>query len=60
MNLDYLEKLSNADSIASNESEVRRVIKNELQPYCDEITYDNLGSIILKKEGNNSGPKIMI
>lgn len=60
MNLNYLEKLSNADSIASNESEVRNVMKSELEPYCDEITYDNLGSIIFKKKGNNNGPKIMI
>lgn len=60
MNLSYLEKLSNADSIASNESEVRDVMKNELKDYCDEIDFDNLGSVIFKKEGNANGPKIMI
>ena len=60
MNIEYLKKLSNSDSIASNEAEVRNVMLEELKDYADEISYDNLGSIIFKKEGNINGPKIMI
>lgn len=60
MNIAYLKKLSNSDSIASNEAEVRNVMLEELKDYADEISYDNLGSIIFKKEGNINGPKIMI
>lgn len=58
MNIDFLKKLSNADGIASNEQEVRDVLVEELKDYTDEITCDNLGSIIFKK--GNKGPKIML
>lgn len=58
MNTELLRKLSNADGIASNEQEVRDVLLEELNPYCDEISTDNLGSIIFKK--GNRGPKIML
>lgn len=58
MNIDFLKKLSNADGIASNEQEVRDVLVEELKDYADEITCDNLGSIIFKK--GNKGPKIML
>lgn len=59
MNIDYFKKLSNADSIASNESEVRNIMVQELKAYCDDISTDNLGSVIFKKEGNSIGPKII-
>lgn len=58
MKLEFLEKLSNADGIASNEGEVRKVLVDELKDYADEISCDNLGSIIFKK--GNRGPKIML
>ncbi|MGX8834884.1 aminopeptidase [Amedibacillus sp. YH-ame6] len=58
MNIKFLEALSNADGIASNEQEVRDVLLNELRDYADEVDSDNMGSIIFKK--GNKGPKIMI
>ena len=58
MNIKFLEKLSNADGIASNEQEVRDVLLEELKPYADEVTCDRLGSIIFKK--GHRGPKIML
>lgn len=60
MNLEYLAALSNADAIASNEQEVRDVMRKELQAYADEIDYDHLGSIIFKKNGTSDGPNIML
>lgn len=60
MSLEFLRKLSNCDSIASNEYEVRKVLLNELKKYSDEVLTDNLGSIIFKKKGIDNGPKIMI
>lgn len=60
MNLTFLEQLSNADGIASNEQEVRDVMLKECKTYADEIDYDHLGSIIFKKEGSKTGPKIML
>ena len=46
MNIQFLEKLSNADGIASNEQEVRDVLVDELKEYADEVSTDHLGSII--------------
>lgn len=60
MSLEFLKKLSNCDSIASNEQEVRKVLFNELKSYSDEVLTDNLGSIIFEKKGSAKGPKIMI
>lgn len=51
MNEDLLRKLSEADSIASNENEVRKVAYQELKNCCDEIIYDSLGSMIFYKKG---------
>lgn len=56
----FLEDLSNADSIASNEAEVRKIMYTELKGYVDNIQTDNLGSIILKKAGTTEDLKIMI
>lgn len=49
MNIQFLEKLSNADGIASNEQEVRDVLVAELKEYADEVSTDHLGSIIFKR-----------
>ena len=38
MNIQFLEKLSNADGIASNEQEVRDVLVAELKEYADEVS----------------------
>ncbi|MCD7839088.1 MAG: aminopeptidase [Erysipelotrichaceae bacterium] len=60
MNSDLLKELSNADSIASCENEVRNILYKELKDYCDEIYCDSLGSIIFHKKGNSQNPiKIM-
>lgn len=60
MNLDFLKKLSEADGIASNEGEVRKVLLDELKDHSDNIICDGLGSIIFSKEINENAPKIMI
>lgn len=56
----WLERLSNADAIASNEQEVRDILQTELQDFVDDIQYDGLGSVIFQKIGNANGPKIML
>lgn len=50
MNLQLLEKLSNADAVASNEEEVRLILKEVLHSYQDHFTYDGLGSLIVTKK----------
>ena len=60
VDLDMLRELSEADGISGCEKEVSRVMKKYLEKYSDEISYDNLGSIIGLKKGKEDGPKIMI
>lgn len=60
MDIEFLKQLSNADGIASNEGEVRNIMLKELKSYSDEITTDNLGSVIFKKNGSENNTKIML
>jgi len=41
------------------ESDVRQIIKSELDPFCD-VSYDKMGSVICRKKGTSSSPKVMI
>lgn len=58
MNVKLLESLSNASGVAGNEGEIRKILKEELKGYADEVLTDGLGSLIFHKKGN--GPKIML
>ncbi|THE14711.1 M42 family peptidase [Bacillus timonensis] len=58
--LTMLKDLTDAKGIPGNEREPREVMKKYITPYSDELSYDGLGSLIAKKEGNPTGPKIMI
>ncbi len=40
-----------ADGISSNEKEVSRVMRSYVEPFVDEVRYDNLGSIAFYKKG---------
>lgn len=60
INLKMLEEFSEAHGISGNEKEVSRVMKKWLQPYADEVTYDNLGSIVGIQKGAQDGVKLMI
>ncbi|WP_028400922.1 M42 family metallopeptidase [Ectobacillus panaciterrae] len=58
--LKMLKALTDAKGIAGNEREPREVMKTYIAPYADEVTTDNLGSLVAKKVGDGSGPKIMV
>jgi len=60
IDLDLLKRLSEADGIGGMEREVSRIVTSYGRKYCDEIQYDNLGSVILKTTGEADGPKIML
>ena len=60
MNLEMIKELSEAHGISGCEKEVSRVMKKWLEPVADEITYDNIGSIIGLQKGKEDGPKVMI
>jgi putative aminopeptidase FrvX len=58
--LTMLKELTDAKGIPGNEREVREVMKKYIEPFADEVTTDNLGSLIAKKTGKEGGPKIMV
>lgn len=59
-NYGLLEKLSNANSIASYEDEVRNILYKNISANVDDTYTDKLGSIIFEKKGKKNSPKIMI
>ena len=55
--MELLRKLMFASSVSGREERVCNLIKEEITPYCDEITVDNMGNLIAHKKGN--GKKVM-
>lgn len=56
-----LEKLCNLNSTSGDEKNIRKFIVSEIKDYCDELTVDNLGSIIALKKGRNiPSKKVML
>jgi endoglucanase len=53
-------ELTETPGVVGDEGKVRNVMRGYVEPYCDEILNDNLGSLIAVKKGNAAGPKIMI
>jgi endoglucanase len=58
--VEVLEKLSNACGVAGREDEVRKIIRDSLKTYVDEISEDKLGNIIAVKKGKKSAPRVML
>lgn len=58
--LTMLKELTNARGISGNEREAREVMEKHIAPYATEVFTDNLGSLIAKKVGDESGPKVMV
>lgn len=56
---ELLKELTELNAIPANEKQVRNYFYNKVKD-LGEISYDNLGSIIVKKEGTENGPKIMV
>ncbi|MBS7646724.1 MAG: M42 family metallopeptidase [Candidatus Bathyarchaeia archaeon] len=58
--VETLEKLSNACGVAGREDEVRKIMRDLLKPYVDEISEDKLGNVIGIKKGEKNAPKVML
>lgn len=58
--LSMYEELTCAPGISGYEEQVRRVMRKYLEPLCDEVISDNLGSIAGMKTGQAGGPRIMV
>ena len=52
-------EITEAFGVPGYEDEVRSVILKYLKPHADEITTDNLGSVIAKKEGKKNTVRIL-
>lgn len=61
LDMKLLERLCKCDGISGDEGEVRELIIEEIKPYTDSITVDNLGNLIVHKKGKNSAKsKLML
>lgn len=60
MNLELIKEMSEAHGISGCEKEVSRVMRKYLEPVADEITYDNLGSIIGLQKGSEKDRKSVV
>jgi endoglucanase len=58
MNIEQLEKWTNAFGPSGFELEVAKLVKDYVAPFADEVLQDRTGSVIFKK--GDKGPKIMI
>ncbi|WP_163653675.1 M42 family metallopeptidase [Listeria sp. PSOL-1] len=58
--IQMLKTLTEAKGIAGREDQVRTLFNGYISPFADEIMQDGLGSLIAKKQGTKTGPKIMI
>jgi tetrahedral aminopeptidase len=54
--IDLLEKLCNVLSVSGDESEVRRIVLEEVKPYADEVKVDAMGSVLVRKNGTGKKP----
>jgi len=56
---DLLAQLSNAAGTPGNESEIREIIRQQLEGLA-EFSYDKLGSLVCRKKGEKESPKVML
>jgi len=49
--LKLLERLCNVIAISGDESEVRKIVLEEVKPYADEVKVDALGNVLATKHG---------
>jgi glutamyl aminopeptidase len=58
--LALMERLTQAHGISGDEKAVSRILKREYEGYCDELVYDQLGSIFAIKRSKNPQAKTLM
>lgn len=53
LDIKLLKRLCKCEGISGDEGKVRELIINEIKPYADSITVDNLGNLLVHKKGKN-------
>ncbi len=57
---ELFKELTEAFGPAGYEEEIAKIMQKHFEPLTQEITFDNLGSVIGIKKGNSEYPKVMI
>jgi len=57
--LELLKKLTQTPGVAGREEKIRKVVKEEMESFCDEVRSDALGNLIGLKKGSGES-KIMV
>lgn len=58
---EQLTKLTTTAGISGNEQAISQCLKEFYQPYCDEIVYDNLGSLYAVKHAKTAdAPRVLV
>ena len=52
--LKLLEKLCNVISVSGDESEVRKIVLDEIKPYADDVKVDAMGSVLAVRHGRGT------
>lgn len=60
MRVELLNELTSINGISAHENQVRTYLETNLADYIDEFTYDNLGSLIMKINGNGTGNSMAV
>jgi endoglucanase len=56
-----LENLCNACAVSGDESEVRKIVLEQIKPYADEVKIDALGNVLATKLGSGKKrPRVML
>jgi endoglucanase len=58
--IELTEKLVEVFGPSGFEEKIRDIVRQEVEPYADEITVDPMGNLIARKKGDGSGLKVMI
>src|SRR5512147_1208685 len=59
--LKLLEKLCNALAISGDESEVRKIVLEEIKPHADDVKVDALGNVLATRSGRaKNRPRVML
>ena len=51
LDIKLLERLCKCDGISGDEEKVRELVIEEIKPYADSISVDNLGNLNVHKQG---------
>ncbi len=57
---ELIEKLVSAYGPSGFEDAVREIIRPEVEPHADEVRVDALGNLIVRKQGDGSGRRVMV